>query len=326
MNVLKKLNNTHKVIHLHANNCCGTSIYDNIIVPNIFECTYLRNDLQDFTILSNELIPSSLDTPNIGGLDIILNGYPFNTGAEIVHTYTNYTPLFNFLDFLYGTITLYHYSKKHNYKFKMYIESNKLCELLSLPTTLLTSNHTTPFNLLSNYRDYEIPCILDTMFMSRANIYIKTKYFDNSIDLTDSYNFIKSFIKQNDKIINYIKQINNNIELNKPYTVIYINDENTKINTNLINILNTLIDEIRDTYHIQLIILTNLDYIYTHFKAKGCVLYNQLANKEDIAILNDLVILSSSKIIYSLDNTTSLKYTTLVSNMYAIPIHTLRIE
>jgi hypothetical protein len=94
MDVLKKVNNTHKIIHLHANNCCGTTVYDNITVPNIFECTYLRNDLQDFVELSTDPIPSNLDRPNVNGPDIILKGYPFNTSVDTNHIYTINSPYF----------------------------------------------------------------------------------------------------------------------------------------------------------------------------------------------------------------------------------------
>ena len=77
LDVLKKLAETHTLIHLHGNNCCGTASFDNIIVPNVFECTYVRKDIQSSDTLSTDSIPSILDRPNVGGSDIYLNWYPF---------------------------------------------------------------------------------------------------------------------------------------------------------------------------------------------------------------------------------------------------------
>ena len=84
MDVLAKLIETHTLIHLHANNCCGTTLYNNIIVPNVFECTYVRNDFQTRDKLNRESLPTSLDTPNVDGPDINLIGYPFNLDKVIV--------------------------------------------------------------------------------------------------------------------------------------------------------------------------------------------------------------------------------------------------
>ena len=77
MGVLEKLSKTHILVHLHANNCCGTTIYQEIIVPNVFECTYVRNDIQSKDTRSTERIPSNLDRPNVPGSDIQLTSYPF---------------------------------------------------------------------------------------------------------------------------------------------------------------------------------------------------------------------------------------------------------
>lgn len=75
--ILKKLANTHTLIHLHPNNCCGTSIYNDIIVPNVFECTYLRKDVQSPIRKNKELIPTHLDRPNLDRPEIELTSYPF---------------------------------------------------------------------------------------------------------------------------------------------------------------------------------------------------------------------------------------------------------
>jgi len=40
--VFNKLNKYFKIIHFHANNCCGTRNHNGVIIPNVFECTYLN--------------------------------------------------------------------------------------------------------------------------------------------------------------------------------------------------------------------------------------------------------------------------------------------
>lgn len=77
LSVLKKLAETHTLIHLHPNNCCSTVLFNSITVPNVFECTYVRKDVQIPNKLNVESLPTSLDRPNVPGRDIYLTGYPF---------------------------------------------------------------------------------------------------------------------------------------------------------------------------------------------------------------------------------------------------------
>ena len=81
MGVLNKLASTHWLIHIHANNCCGTSISKNAVLPNVFECTYIRKDLQPFYGFNTQEIPSSIDSANIPNKpEIVLNYKPFFFG------------------------------------------------------------------------------------------------------------------------------------------------------------------------------------------------------------------------------------------------------
>lgn len=80
MNIIEKVNNTHTILHAHANNCCNLVEYGGVIVPQVFELTYVRKSLLNGSnITSNTLaIPSSHDRPNIiGKADWELNHYPF---------------------------------------------------------------------------------------------------------------------------------------------------------------------------------------------------------------------------------------------------------
>jgi len=74
--VFNKINETHYLIHFHGNNCGGIRYHRGIIIPNVFECTYLHKKY--FTSepdLNTDPIPSSLDMKNVQ-LDEINIDYP----------------------------------------------------------------------------------------------------------------------------------------------------------------------------------------------------------------------------------------------------------
>jgi len=76
LNCLKKLYETHYVVHVHGNNCCGTSN----LIPNIIEVTYIRKNVIGDNVLYNTspLPDPELDFPNIiDKPQIDLNFYPF---------------------------------------------------------------------------------------------------------------------------------------------------------------------------------------------------------------------------------------------------------
>lgn len=79
MDCFKKLSETHYLVHFHGNNCCGTTIFENTIVPNVFECTFIRKDMiKNFIGYNNETVPSKYDRPNVSNSnEIYLNHYPF---------------------------------------------------------------------------------------------------------------------------------------------------------------------------------------------------------------------------------------------------------
>jgi hypothetical protein len=78
MNILKKITETHYLVHFHPNTACGTKIYKNILVPNVFECTYVRKDCQENIGYNNIKIPHPLDMKNrINDQEIHLSGFPF---------------------------------------------------------------------------------------------------------------------------------------------------------------------------------------------------------------------------------------------------------
>ncbi len=78
MDCLRRLADTHWLIHFHGNNCCGTTEFNGNIVPNVFECTYVRKDACEILGLNTIPLPTSLDAPNLLHTpDIQLNRYPF---------------------------------------------------------------------------------------------------------------------------------------------------------------------------------------------------------------------------------------------------------
>jgi len=53
--------------------------HQGVIIPNVFECTYINKKYVDLSKieLNNSPLPSNIDMPNRGGIDIDLNYPPF---------------------------------------------------------------------------------------------------------------------------------------------------------------------------------------------------------------------------------------------------------
>ena len=69
MNMLKKLNKTHYIIHIHGNNCSGTiPIYNDnlpkINLPEVFEVTYINKKLCNSLEMTEIQLPTNVDSPN----------------------------------------------------------------------------------------------------------------------------------------------------------------------------------------------------------------------------------------------------------------------
>lgn len=61
------LEQTHTLVHIHANNGCAWQIIDGCVMPNIFECTYVRNDyvMNATPCEKNKIFPIAIDQPNL---------------------------------------------------------------------------------------------------------------------------------------------------------------------------------------------------------------------------------------------------------------------
>jgi hypothetical protein len=76
--MLEKINRTHTLVHLHPNNGCKTHWVDGIMLPNVFECTFIRNDFVGTKQPNTNIIPQFIDMPNVPSQPIILfDHYPF---------------------------------------------------------------------------------------------------------------------------------------------------------------------------------------------------------------------------------------------------------
>lgn len=81
---LNNINKTHTLVHIHGNNGAERNILNNIVIPNVFECTYIRNDFVPNKIENDTPFPTNIDYPNSNKRsDYILQGFPFSTLTSI---------------------------------------------------------------------------------------------------------------------------------------------------------------------------------------------------------------------------------------------------
>ena len=79
VNCLKKLANTHYLIHAHGNNWGGLRIINNTLVPDVIELTYIRKDTLNYPFFNTTELPiANIDFKNnINNVEISLNHPPF---------------------------------------------------------------------------------------------------------------------------------------------------------------------------------------------------------------------------------------------------------
>ena len=77
-NMFAMINKTHTLVHVHANNGCKSHVYDEVILPNVFECTFIRNDFVIDKVPNKRTLPLTIDMKNIPfKSDYFINYYPF---------------------------------------------------------------------------------------------------------------------------------------------------------------------------------------------------------------------------------------------------------
>ena len=84
---LNKINKTHSLVHLHANNCGSTLILDDkILFPDVLELTYVKTSNYELVDDENICLPIALDQSNNGVTQDIPLGFwnrPFNNILKI---------------------------------------------------------------------------------------------------------------------------------------------------------------------------------------------------------------------------------------------------
>lgn len=82
--MLSMMNKTHTLVHVHPNNGCEVHHYEGTLLPNVFECTFVRNEFVTSKVKNLEPLPKSFDVPNVPDKPIVsFTEYPFrNTGGS----------------------------------------------------------------------------------------------------------------------------------------------------------------------------------------------------------------------------------------------------
>ena len=76
--MLGKLNETHTLVHFHANNGCKIQAIGDIWLPHVFELTFVRNEFVAEKVRNTEDLPTELDMKNIPSKpDYTLSGHPY---------------------------------------------------------------------------------------------------------------------------------------------------------------------------------------------------------------------------------------------------------
>jgi hypothetical protein len=77
-NMLRYIQNTHTLVHLHGNNGCGMHLNKGVLLPDVFECTFIRNEFILNKNKNTEDVPTVYDSPNCADrCDISLCYVPF---------------------------------------------------------------------------------------------------------------------------------------------------------------------------------------------------------------------------------------------------------
>jgi hypothetical protein len=76
---IERLAKTHWLVHVHANNYAGLyRVSPGVVVPYVFECTFIRKKEGEQLELNTEPFPTEYDRPNNRDYpDYKLTGYPF---------------------------------------------------------------------------------------------------------------------------------------------------------------------------------------------------------------------------------------------------------
>jgi beta-1,4-mannosyl-glycoprotein beta-1,4-N-acetylglucosaminyltransferase len=213
--IFDKLNKTHILIHFHPNNCCGTRNHKGIIIPNVFECTFIHKKYYNQPYkLNTELIPGSLDMKNVfDNNEISLNHEPFVfSKKKIIDCFIFY----NELDLLSYRLNLLN----DVVDYFVLVESTKTFVGKQKPLFYSENN-----SLFSDFKDKIITIVVDDIPFDEFNIDINNgqqwqneihqrRCISRGIDKLDLKNDDVIIITDIDEIPNpeILQQIHNNCE------------------------------------------------------------------------------------------------------------------
>lgn len=77
IDVFDKINKNHVLVHFHGNNWGGTINHKGVVIPEVFECTYIhKKHFISIPMLNKESIPSHIDMKNSKRREEIYINYP----------------------------------------------------------------------------------------------------------------------------------------------------------------------------------------------------------------------------------------------------------
>ena len=78
--MMKDLNQTHTLVHFHANNAPPMQRIDGIDVPHVFELTWIRNDFVQQRLRNTESFPTKMDMKNMPSKpEYYFTGFPYTS-------------------------------------------------------------------------------------------------------------------------------------------------------------------------------------------------------------------------------------------------------
>jgi hypothetical protein len=84
--LLNKINKTHTLVHFHANNGCKIQMVEGILLPHVYELTFIRNEFVPEKVRNTDALPTKLDMRNIKEKpDYFLFGHPYTVSGGVLN-------------------------------------------------------------------------------------------------------------------------------------------------------------------------------------------------------------------------------------------------
>lgn len=241
-------------------------------------------------------------------------------------------------DFLRGTIALYEYSKKYNYKFYINRSIHPIFKYFENCEYYIQdyNNDDKTFELLSQANPNYINHILEKLFQNGSNFYVITNcllnnMFDEPIS-DDCKDFLHKILKPTKFIEDKLNSIIESFNVNREYNAIHIRfgDDflcNSIVNYEIINSIDSSIKNVIETSDKRIVLITDSQLMaHELIKRNNKLIYwdnkkihlGFLVNYDEEAIIDTLIdfhILSQSKLIYTYNIST--QYQTTFSPLIA---------